>query len=130
MFTSGSCHLQKLSDDSAIDGVTTGEYREVIQNSVDWYQQNCLQINTGKRYWTFRGTHTLVYYPGTEDALYKKGPSRHFLPRGAMNQYHQYHKPVLTLQRQNLKKAKRASFFFLQKLSLERKKNLIKKDFW
>ncbi|KAK3536040.1 hypothetical protein QTP70_025505, partial [Hemibagrus guttatus] len=52
MFSSASCHLHKFSDDSAIFGLITDdddrEYRELIQNFVDWYQWNCLQINAGK----------------------------------------------------------------------------------
>ncbi|KAK3568682.1 hypothetical protein QTP86_013210 [Hemibagrus guttatus] len=53
MFSSASCHLQKFSDDSlAIVGLITDdddrEYRELIQDFVDWCQRNCLQINAGK----------------------------------------------------------------------------------
>ncbi|KAK3572653.1 hypothetical protein QTP86_001631 [Hemibagrus guttatus] len=47
-----SCHLQKFSDDSAIVGLITDdsdrEYRDLIQDFVDWCQRNCLQINAGK----------------------------------------------------------------------------------
>lgn len=53
VFSSASCHLQKLSDDSAIVGLITDdndkEYRELIQDFLDGCQQNCLQINAGKR---------------------------------------------------------------------------------
>ncbi|KAK3518816.1 hypothetical protein QTP70_014873, partial [Hemibagrus guttatus] len=54
MFSSASCHLPAscLSDDSAIVGLITddddSEYRELIQDFVDWCQQNCLQMNVGK----------------------------------------------------------------------------------
>ncbi|XP_078252377.1 uncharacterized protein LOC144592039 isoform X1 [Rhinoraja longicauda] len=44
--------LQKLSDDSAIIGLITGNedraYRELIKEFVDWCQQYCLRINAGK----------------------------------------------------------------------------------
>ncbi|KAI4881116.1 hypothetical protein NFI96_026359, partial [Prochilodus magdalenae] len=49
---SPNCHLQKFSDDSAIVGLITNEedseYRELIQDFVDWCLQNHLQINAGK----------------------------------------------------------------------------------
>lgn len=50
---SANCHLQKFSDDSAIVGLISDddddrEYRELIQDFVDWCQWNCLQINTVK----------------------------------------------------------------------------------
>ncbi|KAI5611778.1 gastrula zinc finger protein XlCGF28.1-like, partial [Silurus asotus] len=52
MFSSATCHLQKFSDDSAIVGLIMNdddrEYRELIQNFVDWCQWSCLQINAGK----------------------------------------------------------------------------------
>uniref|UniRef100_A0A3P9LKD5 Reverse transcriptase domain-containing protein n=1 Tax=Oryzias latipes TaxID=8090 RepID=A0A3P9LKD5_ORYLA len=52
MSSSASCHLQKFSDDSAVVGLITDdndrEYRELIQNFVDWCQRNYLQINAGK----------------------------------------------------------------------------------
>ena len=45
------CHLQKFSDDSAIVGLITDdddrEYRELIQDFVDWCQWKHLQINSG-----------------------------------------------------------------------------------
>jgi len=51
--SSAHCHLQKFSDDSdAIIGLIAenddSEYRELIQDFVDWCQQNRLQINAGK----------------------------------------------------------------------------------
>ncbi|XP_044126391.1 tenascin-X-like [Bufo gargarizans] len=49
---SPGCHLQKLSDDSAIVSLITGEddleYRQGTQDYVDWCQWNQLQINAGK----------------------------------------------------------------------------------
>ncbi|KAK3572744.1 hypothetical protein QTP86_007050 [Hemibagrus guttatus] len=52
MFSSASCHLQKFSDDSANVGLVTDdsdrEYRDLIQDFVDWCQWNCLQINAVK----------------------------------------------------------------------------------
>ncbi|KAI4903024.1 hypothetical protein NFI96_010063 [Prochilodus magdalenae] len=52
MYSSPNCHLQKFSDDSAIVGLITNEedseYRELIQDFVDWCLQNHLQINAGK----------------------------------------------------------------------------------
>ncbi|KAI4887383.1 hypothetical protein NFI96_002917 [Prochilodus magdalenae] len=52
MYSSPNCHLQKFSDDSAIVGLITNkedsEYRELIQDCVDWSLQNHLQINAGK----------------------------------------------------------------------------------
>ncbi|KAI4898460.1 hypothetical protein NFI96_011945, partial [Prochilodus magdalenae] len=52
MYSSPNCHLQKFSDDSAIVGLITNEedseYRELIQDFVDWCLQNHLQINVGK----------------------------------------------------------------------------------
>ncbi|KAI4893836.1 hypothetical protein NFI96_020825, partial [Prochilodus magdalenae] len=51
-FDSPNCHLQKFSDDSAIVGLISNEedteYRELIQDFVDWCLQNHLQINAGK----------------------------------------------------------------------------------
>ncbi|KAI4888458.1 hypothetical protein NFI96_007525 [Prochilodus magdalenae] len=52
MYSSLNCHPQKFSDDSAIDGLITNEedseYRELIQDFMDWCLQNHLQINAGK----------------------------------------------------------------------------------
>ncbi|KAK3553548.1 hypothetical protein QTP70_004570 [Hemibagrus guttatus] len=52
MFSSASCHLQKFSDNSANVGLVTDdsdrEYRDLIQDFVDWCQWNCLQINAVK----------------------------------------------------------------------------------
>lgn len=49
---SGSCHLQKFSDDTAIVGcVSEGddrEYRTVITDFVDWCELNHLQLNASK----------------------------------------------------------------------------------
>lgn len=46
------CHLQKFSDDSAVVGLITDgddrEYRELIQDFLDWCQRNRLRINAGK----------------------------------------------------------------------------------
>ena len=51
-YNSGSCHLQKFSDDTAIVGcVSQGderEYRTVISDFVDWCDRNHLQLNTSK----------------------------------------------------------------------------------
>ncbi|XP_054866081.1 uncharacterized protein LOC129348770 [Amphiprion ocellaris] len=51
-YNSGSCHLQKFSDDTAIVGcVSEGderEYRMVISDFVDWCEQNHLQLNASK----------------------------------------------------------------------------------
>ncbi|TWW71207.1 RNA-directed DNA polymerase from mobile element jockey [Takifugu flavidus] len=50
--STSSCHLQKFSDDSAAVGLITDgndtEYRELIQDFVDWSLRNNLQINAGK----------------------------------------------------------------------------------
>ncbi|TWW74400.1 RNA-directed DNA polymerase from mobile element jockey [Takifugu flavidus] len=50
--STSSCHLQKFSDDSAaVSLITDGddtEYRELIQDFVDWSLRNNLQINAGK----------------------------------------------------------------------------------
>lgn len=47
-----SCHLQKLSDDSAVVGLIKDrdvmEYRELIQDFTFWCQRKHLQLNTGK----------------------------------------------------------------------------------
>ncbi|XP_040904789.1 uncharacterized protein LOC121188913, partial [Toxotes jaculatrix] len=52
MYRTTNCHLQKFSDDSAIVGLITDdddrEYRELIQDFVDWCRRNHLQINSGK----------------------------------------------------------------------------------
>ncbi|KAK3514993.1 hypothetical protein QTP70_003264 [Hemibagrus guttatus] len=57
MFSSASCYPQKFSDDSAIVSLITDdddrEYRELIQDFVNWCQRNwcqrnCLQINAEK----------------------------------------------------------------------------------
>ncbi|KAM3860060.1 rho GTPase-activating protein 23-like [Diretmus argenteus] len=47
------CHLQKFSDDTAIVGCIKGggeegEYRKVIEDFVDWSQENRLQLNVSK----------------------------------------------------------------------------------
>ncbi|TWW68206.1 hypothetical protein D4764_19G0000040 [Takifugu flavidus] len=51
-YSTSSCHLQKFSDDSAAVGLITDrddtEYRELIQDFVDWSLRNNLQINAGK----------------------------------------------------------------------------------
>ncbi|TWW57195.1 hypothetical protein D4764_08G0011820 [Takifugu flavidus] len=50
--SSSSCHLQNFSEDSAAVGLITDgddmEYRELIQDLVDWSLRNNLQINAGK----------------------------------------------------------------------------------
>ncbi|TWW57110.1 hypothetical protein D4764_08G0010970 [Takifugu flavidus] len=50
--STSSCHLQKFSDNSAAVGLITDgddtEYRELIQDFVDWSLRNNLQINAGK----------------------------------------------------------------------------------
>ncbi|TWW55969.1 hypothetical protein D4764_09G0010190 [Takifugu flavidus] len=50
--STSSCHLQKFSDDSAAVGLITDgddtEYRELIQDFVDWSLWNNLQINARK----------------------------------------------------------------------------------
>ena len=43
-FNSGSCHLQKFSDDSSI--VT--EYRALVENFVGWCDNNHIQLNISK----------------------------------------------------------------------------------
>ncbi|KAK3527069.1 hypothetical protein QTP86_008800 [Hemibagrus guttatus] len=52
VFSSASCHLQKFSDDFATVGLIIDdddrEYRELIQEFVNWCQRNCLHINAGK----------------------------------------------------------------------------------
>ena len=51
-YNSGSCHLQKFSDDSSIVGcISKGddtEYRSVIANFVDWSERNHLRLNISK----------------------------------------------------------------------------------
>lgn len=51
-FNSGSCHLQKFSDDSSIVGCITddneGEYRDLIESFIAWSNSNHLQLNISK----------------------------------------------------------------------------------
>uniref|UniRef100_A0A8C7Z516 Reverse transcriptase domain-containing protein n=1 Tax=Oryzias sinensis TaxID=183150 RepID=A0A8C7Z516_9TELE len=51
-YNTGSCHLQKFSDDSAIVGCVSGGnelvYRSVIKDFVDWCERNHLCLNTSK----------------------------------------------------------------------------------
>lgn len=51
-FNSGTCHLQKFSDDSSIVGCITDdneeEYRTLVENFVRWCDTNHLQLNIGK----------------------------------------------------------------------------------
>ena len=51
-YNSESCHIQKFSDDSAIVGCIRdgqeGEYRNQVDNFVQWCRQNDLQLNTTK----------------------------------------------------------------------------------
>ena len=51
-FNSGSCHLQKFSDDSSIVGCITdddeGEYRGLIESFVTWCDNNSLKLNISK----------------------------------------------------------------------------------
>ncbi|KAL0192386.1 hypothetical protein M9458_010682, partial [Cirrhinus mrigala] len=66
MFSSATCHLQKFSDDSAIVGLIMDdddmEYRERIQDFVDWCQRSCLQINAGKTKELVVDFHILHYH--------------------------------------------------------------------
>ena len=51
-FNSGTCHLQKFSDDpSTVDCISkdkVDEYRDLTRNFVGWCDRNHLQINIGK----------------------------------------------------------------------------------
>ena len=51
-YNTGSCHLQKFSDDSAVVGcISEGqeeEYRALVDNFVEWTGQNHLQLNISK----------------------------------------------------------------------------------
>ncbi|KAK5866698.1 hypothetical protein PBY51_020867 [Eleginops maclovinus] len=51
-FNSGSCHLQKFSDDSSIVSCITDdneeEYRALVENSVGWCDNNHLKLNISK----------------------------------------------------------------------------------
>merc|ERR1712035_13750 len=51
-YNSESCHLQKFSDDSAVVGCIRegeeGEYRTLIDNFVEWSEQNHLRLNINK----------------------------------------------------------------------------------
>jgi len=51
-FNSESCHLQKYSDDSAVVGCIRGgddrEYRALVDNFVEWTEQNHLRLNVSK----------------------------------------------------------------------------------
>ncbi|KAF7695156.1 hypothetical protein HF521_006879 [Silurus meridionalis] len=86
MFSSATCHLQKVSDDSAIVGLITDdddrEYRGLIQNFVDCehsgkghFESGLLQIPGCSHL-----NNKLEWTDNTE-AIYKKGQSRLFLLR-------------------------------------------------
>ncbi|KAI3374567.1 hypothetical protein L3Q82_021133 [Scortum barcoo] len=52
-YNSESCHLQKFSDDSAVvgcirEGRREGEYRTLVDNFVEWSEQNHLRLNVNK----------------------------------------------------------------------------------
>ena len=51
-YNSESCHLQKFSDDSAVVGCIRGgeegEYRALVDNFVEWSEQNHLRLNVNK----------------------------------------------------------------------------------
>ena len=51
-YNTGSCHLPKFSDDSAVVGcISEGqeeEYRALIDNFVEWTEQNHLRLNINK----------------------------------------------------------------------------------
>lgn len=51
-YNSGSCHIQKYSDDTAIVACFKNgreeEYRSLIENFYRWSQENCLTLNTSK----------------------------------------------------------------------------------
>ena len=51
-YNTGSCHLQKFSDDSAVVGcISEGqgeEYRALVDNFVEWTGQNHLRLNISK----------------------------------------------------------------------------------
>ena len=51
-YNSESCHLQKFSDDSAVVGCISGgdegEYRTLVDNFVEWSEQNHLMLNVSK----------------------------------------------------------------------------------
>ncbi|KAI3355023.1 hypothetical protein L3Q82_017847 [Scortum barcoo] len=51
-YNSESCHLQKFSDDSAVVGCIRegeeGEYRTLVDNFVEWSEQNHLRLNVNK----------------------------------------------------------------------------------
>ncbi|KAK0152303.1 putative RNA-directed DNA polymerase from transposon X-element [Merluccius polli] len=51
-YNSDSCHLQKFSDDSAVVGCIRGgeegEYRTLVDNFVEWSEQNHLRLNVNK----------------------------------------------------------------------------------
>jgi len=52
LYDSDSCHLQKFSDDSAVLGCIRegeeGEYRTLVDNFVEWSEQNHLRLNVSK----------------------------------------------------------------------------------
>jgi len=52
LYHSESCHLQKFSDDSAVVGCIKdgqeSEYRQLMDNFVDWCNQNHLLLNVDK----------------------------------------------------------------------------------
>ena len=49
---SESCNLQKFSDDSAVVGCIRegeeGEYKTLVDNFVEWSEQNHLRLNVGR----------------------------------------------------------------------------------
>ena len=50
-YNTGSCHLQKFSDDSAVVGCLSEaqeEHRALVDNFVEWTGQNHLQLNISK----------------------------------------------------------------------------------
>ena len=51
-YNTGSCHLQKFTDDSAVVGcISEGqeeEYRALVDNVVEWTGQNHLRLNISK----------------------------------------------------------------------------------
>ena len=56
-YNTGSCHLQKFSDNSAVVGCISegqeGEYRALVDNFVEWTGQNHLQLNISKTFAVF-----------------------------------------------------------------------------
>ncbi|KAI4877474.1 hypothetical protein NFI96_030848, partial [Prochilodus magdalenae] len=79
------CHLQKFYDDSAIVRLITNEedseYRELIQDFVDWCLQNNLHINAGKTKELVVDFRRCRHPPFNTTALHKKGQSRLYLLR-------------------------------------------------